>query len=199
MTMSLARGFADPVFDAQRAFRAVMDAMARPGTIHPLGLGAPLDAPLPPAATAIVLALCDFETPLWLSPAVAARPGVADHLRFHAGAPMAETRDAAAFALIDLAREGFEPAAFAQGLPDYPDRSTTVIGIVERLEGGPRRFLAGPGIAKLGEISAPLPADFPVRWAENRARFPMGVDLVLAAPEAIIALPRTTRILGEMG
>ncbi len=34
--LMLARGFADPVHDAQGVFRAVMDALARPGTIQPL-------------------------------------------------------------------------------------------------------------------------------------------------------------------
>ena len=30
-------GLGDPVFQTQRLFRSIMDAMARPGTIHPFG------------------------------------------------------------------------------------------------------------------------------------------------------------------
>ena len=41
---------------------------------------------------------------------------------------------------------------------------------------------------------APLPRHFVEQWKQNRARFPRGVDLVLAAPEGIACLPRTTRI-----
>ena len=59
-------GFADQALDSARAFRLMLDAMARPGRILPMA--AMIDAPsplLPPAAT-ICLTLCDYDTPVWL-------------------------------------------------------------------------------------------------------------------------------------
>ncbi len=41
---------------------------------------------------------------------------------------------------------------------------------------------------------AGAPADLAARAAANRALFPRGIDLVLAGPTAVMALPRTTRI-----
>ncbi len=75
---SLGGGFSDPVFQSQAAFRAIMDAMARPGSVQPLD-----DANLvPPASLSrgvalVTLTVCDHDTPVWLGPALADAPGVA--------------------------------------------------------------------------------------------------------------------------
>ena len=50
-----AGAFTDPVFQSQSVFRALMDAMARPGTIMPLGAAATPPAPLGAGAGAIAL------------------------------------------------------------------------------------------------------------------------------------------------
>jgi alpha-D-ribose 1-methylphosphonate 5-triphosphate synthase subunit PhnH len=198
--MALARAFADPVHEAQQTFRAVMNAMARPGTIQPVaGLtGAP--APLSPVAAAVAVALADYETPLWLDGPLAAAPDVAAWLAFHTGARIGAAPSQAAFALVADAAALPDLAVFAQGTDVYPDRSTTLVVQVEALSGAAARLrLAGPGISGHATLSITgLPADIVDRLAANHALFPRGVDLVLAGPEGVAALPRTTRVtLGE--
>ncbi len=84
-------GFADPVFDAQAVFQAVMDAMARPGTMSAVRPLAAPPQPLSPMAAAVALTLCDHDTPLWLDPALQASAAVRSYLAFHTGAPAANT------------------------------------------------------------------------------------------------------------
>lgn len=195
--MSLA-AFTDPVFQSQAAFRAVLRAMSSPGAILSLGQGLAPPAPLRPAAAAVLLALCDFETPLWLSPAYAGSE-VGAWLKFHTGAPLTADRAAAAFALIDLARDGLDLAVFAQGTPAYPDRSTTIVAEVEAVAAGSGLRLAGPGVkGEAGLSIAPLPAGFADSWRANNEAFPLGVDMIFAAAGAVAALPRTTRISGSV-
>lgn len=192
----LAPGFADPVFDSQRAFRAAMNAMARPGTI--LRMDAAID---PPPATgtafaAVALALLDHETPVWLDPELAAMPGVAAWLRFHTGAPVVGEPADAAFALIARGDQVPPFERFATGTDAYPDRGATLLVQIEAFE-GPPITLAGPGIDGTREIAArPLPDDFAARLGANRALFPRGVDLILCAGDRLAALPRSVRVIG---
>ncbi len=193
----LASGFQEPVFDSQHAFRAAMDALANPGRILPAGRGLQ-SSPLSTAAATLVLALCDYETSLFLAPSVAGRHGVSDYLRFHTDALLVAEPSAAAFAIVDLLSDTLDLSAFSQGTPEYPDRSTTVIAIASNLTDGQRLAFTGPGIATKAELRvAGLPGDFAGQWRANHAGFPLGVDILFATENSIVGLPRSACLAGE--
>jgi alpha-D-ribose 1-methylphosphonate 5-triphosphate synthase subunit PhnH len=188
-------GFADPVFNAQTVFRTVMDAMARPGAVQKLPALARPPAPLWATAGAIALALCDNDTPLWLDPALQAASTVKSWLGFHTGAALANTPADAHFALIAAPAEMMALDAFSQGTQEYPDRSTTLILQVSDLASGAPLLLQGPGIETTATIApAQMPRHFVEQWKQNNQRFPRGIDIILATPDSIACLPRTTRI-----
>ncbi|MER9181083.1 phosphonate C-P lyase system protein PhnH [Mesorhizobium sp. M0767] len=194
-TQSIEGGFADPVFNAQTVFRAVMDAMARPGSVQPLPALAHPPVPLSATAGAVALTLCDNDTPLWLDPALQGSAAVKSWLGFHTGAPLANTPAHAHFALIATPAEMMALDGFSQGTQDYPDRSTTLILEVGDLVSGAALLLEGPGIEKTATIApAQMPRHFVEQWKQNNQRFPRGVDIILATFDAIACLPRTTRI-----
>jgi alpha-D-ribose 1-methylphosphonate 5-triphosphate synthase subunit PhnH len=193
-------GFAHPVFDAQATFRAVMDAMARPGSVHALREVPRPPEPLSAEQGAMALALVDHDTPVWLDPSLTVGDAVAAWLGFHTGAPIARTPAEAHFALVRDPASLIALENFAQGSQDYPDRSATLILRVDSLVGGAALTLAGPGIETMSAIAPrPMPRHFVEQWKQNRARFPRGVDLILAAPGAVACLPRTTRITAREG
>ncbi|PWJ93463.1 alpha-D-ribose 1-methylphosphonate 5-triphosphate synthase subunit PhnH [Mesorhizobium loti] len=192
---SIEGGFADPVFNAQTVFRAVMDAMARPGSVQPLPAFARPPAPLSASAGAIALALCDNDTPLWLDPTLQASSAIKSWLGFHTGAPLANTPADAHFALIATPAEMMSLDGFSQGTQDYPDRSTTLILQISDLVSGTPLLLEGPGIETSATIApAQMPRHFVEQWKQNIKRFPRGVDIILATADGIACLPRTTRI-----
>lgn len=189
-----AGSFADPVFQSQSVFKALMDGMARPGTILPLGALAVPPAPLGAGAGAIALTLCDDGTPVWLTAALA-RSAVPAWLAFHTGAPVTEVKPEARFVFVE--EGGLVPGfdQFALGSQDYPDRSATLVLEIASLKGGAELIATGPGI-KDEAVIAPsgLPDIFLTLWAENRAAFPRGVDLILVSGTDILCLPRTTKL-----
>ncbi|CDX32958.1 carbon-phosphorus lyase complex subunit [Mesorhizobium sp. ORS 3359] len=194
-TQSIDGGFAEPVFNAQAVFRAIMDAMARPGFVQALPQLARPPAPLSATAGAVALSLCDNDTPLWLDPPLQAEASVKAWLGFHSGVPLANTPADAHFALIANPKEMAALDGFAQGTQEYPDRSTTLILLVDDLASGPSLLLEGPGIEKTSMIAPPgMPRHFVEQWKQNNQRFPRGVDIILAAPGSLACLPRTTRI-----
>lgn len=181
-------GFADPVHDSQRCFRALLDAIARPGTVH--AVAGPLDPPPPlhPATAAAILTLVDTDTPFALDPA--AQPA-AEWIAFHTGAtPAPLARAAFALALTPIPLLDLNA-----GTDDAPEDGATLILQVRSLQHGPTLRLHGPGLAQptLCRIDGLAP-DFAAQWAKNRARFPRGIDLVLCSHDRLAAFPRTLTV-----
>lgn len=187
-------GFADPTRESQSAFRAIMNATARPGTLADLSA-----APAPPeglgrAAGAVALTLIDADTPLWLDPAWRGTP-IETWLRFHCTCPLAPDPAAAAFALIADPAAMPPLAAFNQGDARYPDRAATLILQLPALAGGPALSLQGPGIASRTPAAPEgLPSGFWDARADLVAHFQYGIDLMLCAQSHLLSIPRTTRV-----
>ena len=142
----LSGGFADPPADAAHAFRAIMQAMARPGTIHDV-TGARPPAPLSVAAGTVLLTLCDRTTPLFLGPSHDTAE-VRAWVTFHCAAPLVTAGDAA-FALGTW--DALLPTdRFPIGNPEYPDRAATLIVELPALDATGATLtdttLSGPGI-----------------------------------------------------
>ena len=192
--MALLAGFADPVRESQRVFRATLDALAHPGRLVEVASSATPPAPLAPATVAVILTLLDYDTPMWLD-AAAATPDAIEYVRFHCGAPLVAAPGDARFAVVAEAAALPPFGVFDPGTDERPDRSTTVILQVAALRAGQGRRLRGPGIA--GESRLDIHGAPPLLWDGLRANletFPRGIDVVLCAGDTVAALPRTTRV-----
>ncbi len=185
----LSLGFADPVLDAQASFRAILEAMSRPGRIQRIPARITPPAPLCPAAAAALLSLADADTPLWLDAGDAA----AEWLRFHCGAPITQDIGAARFVLACNAAPSL--AALDIGTDEDPQLGATLILQVANLSADEGWRLIGPGIQHEHRLRVSgAPADFVTAWAANHALFPRGVDVLLCAGDSIAALPRSVMI-----
>ncbi|MGV2981265.1 phosphonate C-P lyase system protein PhnH [Camelimonas sp. ID_303_24] len=193
-------GFADPPLESQQAFRAIMEAMARPASVQALPTAARPPAPLSPELAAVILTLADNDVTLWLDAPLRAEPEVARYLRFHTSAVLVDEPALADFALIATPEACPPFAAFRQGEPQFPERATTLVLQTARLDAQDARRFTGPGVAPAedaGRLGAsPLPADFDRQIVHNRAQFPLGVDLIFVAPGAVSALPRSATLEG---
>lgn len=193
-------GFSDPVFQSQALFRATMDAMANPGCLATVAPQLRPPPPLSPSAAAIICTLADAGSPLWLDPPLSSSQAVKPWLQFHTGALVVSETASAHFGLIadPLAMPHLD--RFALGTLEYPDRSTTLILQVDSLDQGEAFSMSGPGIPEYRTLApAPLPAGFREQWSHNGGQFPRGIDLILAAPEGIVGLPRTVRLSDPTG
>ena len=188
---ALEAGFADPVGDAQTAFRALLDAMARPGRVAHFSAPAKAPAGFGVAAAAIALALADIDTPVWLSPACTP---ASDWVRFHCGAKIAANPGASRFAFATVV--DFPALAdLDAGTNEYPDRSSTLVLEVAHLAASGPLKLRGPGIEATHTATiAGLPSAFWTQREMLHEIFPRGVDIVFVAGASALALPRTTRV-----
>lgn len=182
---TLSGGFADPAIGASHAFRSVMEAMARPGTVQDM-TGATPPAPLSPAAGAVLLTLCDAETPIHLAGDVDC-DAVQAWIAFHTGAPL--TGPSHCMFAIGTWGALAPISAYPIGSSEYPDRSATLIVECPTLAAA-GATLTGPGIKDHAALSLPDVATF----QSNSALFPLGLDFILTSGDRIAALPRTTKV-----
>src|SRR5450830_1607434 len=114
---SLAPGLPDDVHDSQQAFRAVLDALARPGQVRHIGPALP-GVTLGGAMSRLLLSLCDEETPVWWN---IDAPQLQHWLHFHTGAELAQTPEQASFAVFSQATPTLALSSFAAGSAASPE------------------------------------------------------------------------------
>jgi alpha-D-ribose 1-methylphosphonate 5-triphosphate synthase subunit PhnH len=181
-------GFGDPVGDAQSCFRAVLDAMSRPGRIGRASARLTPPSGLAAATAAVALTLLDAETSVFLDPTFFA---ASEWIGFHCGAPPTT------LALADFVVVGSLPdlAAVNAGSDEAPENSATILLQVASLRRGRGFRLAGPGLESSAVLQVDgLPGDFVIQWQANHALYPRGVDIILCAGEELAALPRSIKI-----
>lgn len=184
--LQLTGGFNDSARDGARAFRAILNAMSRPGAIITLDGTQHGPEPISVAAAATLLTLCDRTTPLYLAGAYDNRV-LREWIAFHCAAPIVAAEDAA-FTLGDWA--ALQPIdRFAIGEPEYPDRSATLIVDNHDFNASPSRLI-GPGIKESTVLALPDTTIF----AANHALFPLGWDAILTSGQRLAAIPRSTEI-----
>jgi len=187
-------GFGDPAADSQGVFRGCLAALSRPGELVELDVQMEPVPGVHRAALALLLAMLDQDTRLWLSPSVVP---AATMLKFHTGCTLAALPGEANFALARNFAELPPLESFAAGSDEHPEHSATVLLQVHEFAGACWR-LSGPGILGTRRLDAPaLGAGFLAQWQRNHERFPCGVDLFLVNGARLCGLPRTTQIMVE--
>lgn len=165
----------------QTCYRTLLQATARPATVHRLSSG---------------------DKPAWMLVAATLLDGAVtladpDHLLASEywpffGAQPVSTEDAA-YILADGSRApAIQPAL---GTLDQPHLGATVLVVVAGIGDGPLYVeCQGPGIPQRRNLHL---SGLDPGWISARnqwtRRFPMGVDLLLADDQHVTALPRTTR------
>jgi alpha-D-ribose 1-methylphosphonate 5-triphosphate synthase subunit PhnH len=185
-------GFQDPVQQAQQTFRALLEALARPGMPQaPAAVTPP--AGLRPSCAAACLTLLDLETTLWIQPGLA--PEVQAWLLFHTGCHLTEKPEQADFALIWDLETAPRLDHFQWGSPEYPEASTSLLVQCPDPDAssGLPVTLQGPGIRQALRVAWPLPMDFWEQWQQMTAQYPLGVDVWICTKTQVWGLPRTTQ------
>lgn len=175
------------------AFRGLLNAMSRPGTVHALS-DSVVDRD--EALALLARSLLDPEVSV-----AGARPDDEPTARAvvqASGCRMANLPDAD-FVVAGGGSSAGAVSRVRTGTPDWPDSSATLVYLVEDVaEDGGDMVWTGPGI--LGDRSPKIDGFDPAEWERLRevnSGYPIGVDcFFLDACGRILALPRSTRVRG---
>jgi alpha-D-ribose 1-methylphosphonate 5-triphosphate synthase subunit PhnH len=195
----------DPVFDAQKHYRALLECTARPGSIGQLDDVA-LDVPpqLNRASAFLALALLSADTTFYIAEG---EESAVEFLRRETLARPAAAVQADFLFLPNTERiEDIDRAR--TGTLTFPEQGSTAVVQVEGLSHAPipgalRLTLAGPGIETHTVMFVSGATETLLEALQRRnAEFPLGIDAYLtcdslSAGPCVLALPRTTRVSWE--
>jgi alpha-D-ribose 1-methylphosphonate 5-triphosphate synthase subunit PhnH len=176
----------------QRAFRALLDAMARPGTVHALPAARAADGAWG-SALVVLQCLLDHEVTFAVE---ADDRSVHEQILRRTGARSAAVA-AADYVLADAAHALDVIELASEGYFEEPERSATVVVRVEAIgTGALRAVLSGPGIETVQPLAiAGLDAAALRALIDRNAVYPTGIDAIIVDPQGRVAcLPRSTRI-----
>lgn len=195
MGLAVSQGFQNEPLEASSSFRVLLDAMARPGTIHDLPVEMESLDSLNKGTMLSILTLADHESPVWLDEKTNI-DGVQNFVRFHCSAPLVQEKSKAMFAVFAEMPNENELGDFSIGTSDYPDASATLIIQVKSLSNEAGVTLTGPGIKSKTQLKVDgLDGSFWAWIKRNNARFPLGIDVILTTDKALTALPRSVQIM----
>ncbi|HWN36031.1 MAG TPA: phosphonate C-P lyase system protein PhnH [Pseudonocardia sp.] len=196
---------------SRRVFRAVLDALARPGeparlpvpAAEPPRSGSPSDAmssaTQPPAVLVPILALADLGTGIHVLDRLEAPTSWADALATATSAPVVPLERARLVGALRPVTPA-EVGALCRGSALAPEEAALLAVPVADLAGGPVRWvLSGPGVPGRAAIApSGVPAGFLAARAAAVHRYPTGIDVLLVAPDGrLLGLPRGTRVEEE--
>jgi alpha-D-ribose 1-methylphosphonate 5-triphosphate synthase subunit PhnH len=189
--------FQDLIHDSQSTFKTLLDALSRPGIISKINLQLTPPGGLNVACAATCLTLFDLETTIWLQPGL--KEEVKNWLLFHTGCRFSEDIKQADFAIIWDINNMPDLSQFKQGIPVYPEDSTTLLIMVGRQElNFPTEkypILSGAGINQQITMPINLSNSFWQQWQQNHNSYPLGIDIYFFSDNEVVGLPRTSKII----
>jgi len=188
----------DEVLDAQRAFRALLAGLARPGTVARLPAALPVPSGVDGRLAQIGQVLLDREVTF----ATTGTGPLARHVAALTGSRWVDAASAD-YLLAGGERPLAELAALPAGTPEFPEAGATAILSVGRLlapsgDAGTGLTLAftGPGIASEARVRIEgLHPENLDTFVRRNVDYPLGIDLFLVTPSGdVVGLPRTVRV-----
>jgi alpha-D-ribose 1-methylphosphonate 5-triphosphate synthase subunit PhnH len=194
----------DDVFDSQATFRALLDALSRPGKIcrlpdrvyksTPHGFCSP--------ALSILKTLCDHRVSFSLVSGNRTSE-LSRYLEVNLATPF-EDVEKADYVIFDGTTFDEDFMRLKRGSPEFPENSATALLCVGRLAAGAmetdtpscRLCCAGPGVQDKSFLTV---TGLDPRYSEARARTnnvsPLGIDIFFVDPGGRVAgIPRTTSV-----
>lgn len=185
-------GFTDPVHHAQQSFRALLTALAEPGTVQTIASDIQFHG-ISRATTAAILTLCDHTTPLYISQHLAS-PALLENIAFHTSAPITQEKSQAEFALLQV-QEFEDISEYRLGSESQPQLSCTFLLQCQHTESPLTLSLSGPGIDQARNCQINGLTDAQVAMLQvNHQQFPQGYDCFFFHNNQVTALPRSTAI-----